>query len=813
MAELQLQTIHPINLVPGQLQVPKVDTSWLANLYTNYQQSKANALNIDKSEREQVGLAALGKLDPNDPLFAQKAAQIALGLGKVEAASSLLEHGLKRQGMESYRSGGGLLGGVTAAPPAVAPASPGQPPLPPQRPAQTPAAPLVGPTPPLFTRTPNVSTSALPSSDIQPAVAQATPPIMAQAGAPGSNFTGFTTASGRPKVSYEGVSPELLQHANAVGNELYGTLNRPLGITSARDSVHTTGSQHYVGNALDLRTRDLSASQRQAIVASFRAKGLTAVDEGDHIHVAMPRGAAPQPGAAGAPGTVLASTQGRGPISTGAGGAAIASAMPQTPLARTTVAALDPSYAPQTSMTDAGPQLPAGVSPAAPAAQGAAGPPILPSPTPLVPPNISLAALGALPAGGVGTIGPMGGVAGDAMPPQGVQMAQAAQGGQVAPYSPAWPIPSQQGLPALPVRPPVQPAPAAVPRPGVAPQAPPVARGAVSGSPLEHVPVERLVRAATHPYAPDGEKQLALQELKRRSDVQAEQNKTTGEYNNYVRDLNTGAVPPGTTFVQHQQMLKAENETADWRNYRKFRDENPQWQGDFLKYQKESRQPLVTIDQRAEGAQASAIAADEAKAFRNTQNAGERGQAKLTTLGILRNAMKTEGFYSGTGAGAVLMAKQIRSALGLGDNVSDVAAMELFRAYSNKSIMDTLGSLGAGVSNADVSFLGTTASSLDHSEQGNARFIVIQERLAERDRVLAKMARDYRNSEIKDASGNVIKPKGRYDDSFQDVAAEYAEKNPLFKDEGELDREATKILKKTDPNALDAKTNKRLKDY
>jgi hypothetical protein len=109
--------------------------------------------------------------------------------------------------------------------------------------------------------------------------------------------SGFAAAPDKRNVNLAGVHPQLLFVANEVGNSLHGQLKRPLLITSARDSQHTPGSLHYTGGAMDLRTRDLSPEQRQAIVAQFQAKGLIAVDEGDHIHVAMPKeGYNPTPG-------------------------------------------------------------------------------------------------------------------------------------------------------------------------------------------------------------------------------------------------------------------------------------------------------------------------------------------------------------------------------------------------------------------------------------------------------------------------------------------------------------------------------------
>jgi hypothetical protein len=48
----------------------------------------------------------------------------------------------------------------------------------------------------------------------------------------------------------------------AAAAALHWTLfSLPLIVTSARDSIHGTGSKHYVGKAADIRSRDLTVEQ------------------------------------------------------------------------------------------------------------------------------------------------------------------------------------------------------------------------------------------------------------------------------------------------------------------------------------------------------------------------------------------------------------------------------------------------------------------------------------------------------------------------------------------------------------------------
>lgn len=59
-------------------------------------------------------------------------------------------------------------------------------------------------------------------------------------------------------------------------------------ITSGNDSTHMKGSRHYDDQALDFRTRDLTAPQIRAWAAEIRRRlgaGFDVVIESDHIHV------------------------------------------------------------------------------------------------------------------------------------------------------------------------------------------------------------------------------------------------------------------------------------------------------------------------------------------------------------------------------------------------------------------------------------------------------------------------------------------------------------------------------------------------
>jgi len=558
--------INPINLSGGEFKVPQMDFSWLANLPATAQTSKLNQAKLAASDRQQAALAELGTLNPNDPDYYKKVSQIAFRMGDFGSGASVLEHGVKAQQIAAEQDfirktspGGG------AATPAPAPA-PGSPPPPPARPVpaaptlaappQTPPGPQVAPgIPPLGAppgQAPAMSRPGLTTASLAP---QPTPPIMAQQGAPGANFRGIIPAVDKRNVNLAGVNQNLMQVANEVGNELYGKLNRPLLITSAKDSVHTRGSAHYEGDALDLRTRDLSAQQRGLIVAGFRAKGLNAVDEGDHIHVSTRGGGSYTPSNQAAPGTVAASLQGRGPIGySGGTDTRTASINPNLTANPAVASDADISPTPMARTSAVGGQ-PADVT-----NPGGAQSLLLPTPAPLegALPPMNLAALGGTP-GGVGTIGPMGGqpqmaAAGPQAAPPAAPNAPPVQMAQAKPYSPPFFPNAAPAAPAPFVRPPAQtPAVAPAAAPAVAP-APGTARGPIAGSPLERMDPDTLYRMSLLRHNPQAAA-LAAAEIARRSALKTEQNKPTGDYGNYLKAIDadqfnvpdtTPGAPPGT---------------------------------------------------------------------------------------------------------------------------------------------------------------------------------------------------------------------------------------------------------------------------
>jgi len=91
----------------------------------------------------------------------------------------------------------------------------------------------------------------------------------------------------KPGVRIAGLRPEMILCLH-ICDEVYKTYGYLMTITSAVDSKHGSGSLHFVGAAVDLRTRDLSANHTSVIKTEMdEALGddFDVVLEHNHFHI------------------------------------------------------------------------------------------------------------------------------------------------------------------------------------------------------------------------------------------------------------------------------------------------------------------------------------------------------------------------------------------------------------------------------------------------------------------------------------------------------------------------------------------------
>ena len=86
----------------------------------------------------------------------------------------------------------------------------------------------------------------------------------------------------------EGLSRDITQIESTVDQVFQEVAGRDAIVTYTTNGEHGADSKHYTGEAIDLRTRDLSVANRQRAANLLRERlgdNYDVVDEGNHIHI------------------------------------------------------------------------------------------------------------------------------------------------------------------------------------------------------------------------------------------------------------------------------------------------------------------------------------------------------------------------------------------------------------------------------------------------------------------------------------------------------------------------------------------------
>lgn len=91
----------------------------------------------------------------------------------------------------------------------------------------------------------------------------------------------------KPGVRVAGLRPEILL-ALIAAERVFDEAHVDLVVTACVDGKHTAGSLHYVGQAVDVRTRDVTAADQSKLLARLReclGPDYDVALEIDHLHV------------------------------------------------------------------------------------------------------------------------------------------------------------------------------------------------------------------------------------------------------------------------------------------------------------------------------------------------------------------------------------------------------------------------------------------------------------------------------------------------------------------------------------------------
>jgi len=158
-------------------------------------------------------------------------------------------------------------------------------------------------------------------------------------------------------------------------------------------------------------------------------------------------------------------------------------------------------------------------------------------------------------------------------------------------------------------------------------------------------------------------------------------------------------------------------------------------------------------------------------AERNINMANDASAAvdALNTIQVQRNLTQDPSFRSGAGQELFNNASSLLAQLGIGE--ADIASGEAFRAFASQSVLDALGgSLGTGVSNADVTFINNTVANLSNTGAGIQTILDIREKLYRRKLETAELARQW----MADNNTQFL------DQRWDQYIAKWNDENPIF---------------------------------
>jgi hypothetical protein len=244
----------------------------------------------------------------------------------------------------------------------------------------------------------------------------------------------------------------------------------------------------------------------------------------------------------------------------------------------------------------------------------------------------------------------------------------------------------------------------------------------------------------------------------------------TTDYSKAIGSLaSLGDLEGAAKIAAIQKTLAPEN-SADIQAYKLATSQG--YKGGLLDFMKEKAAAgatrVNTNIQSGEKEFDKAVGKDYGETFVGINKAGRDSGGAINNLNIMERLTNDPNFYSGSGGEIVTRLKQAGVSTGFLPEGA-ASANEVFQNFSQKAVVDNLGSLGAGVSNADRSFIQGTVPNIANTPEGNRQIIGMGRKIEQRKQEVAKLARDYARQH-----------GGRIDAGFDEYLAQWSEKNPLF---------------------------------
>jgi hypothetical protein len=226
----------------------------------------------------------------------------------------------------------------------------------------------------------------------------------------------------------------------------------------------------------------------------------------------------------------------------------------------------------------------------------------------------------------------------------------------------------------------------------------------------------------------------------------------------------------GQRAYQKQQLDAINDQMRERRDIFKMQQEAEQESRRQAKEAREAERQTPEYQQKLEQQKAESAALSKESVER--QLAAENADQRISTLKRMKQGVESGKFYTGLGGEKVLDAKKLAAGIGLPVDEEGIAMAEQFQKDANRSVTEAAGgSLGAGVSNADISFLQMQQPGLGTTKAGNVKALDAAVKIEERKKQIAQFERDYR-----------AEHNGVLDSRFHQALAEWANAHPMFEE-------------------------------
>jgi len=207
-----------------------------------------------------------------------------------------------------------------------------------------------------------------------------------------------------------------------------------------------------------------------------------------------------------------------------------------------------------------------------------------------------------------------------------------------------------------------------------------------------------------------------------------------------------------------------DDRTANERQYAIARQQG--FEGSFMDFLKEKEGPQVVMKGETEYAKERGGAL--AKEYGTIQSEAQKARSRIGQLRQLDTLLSDPNVYTGTGAQAINAVKRAGKTL-FGMDFQGVDKADAARRIVNEMALSFKGDLPGPMSDSDRQFLQEIPPNIGDTAQGRKLLVELMKQKEQRKVEMAQIAREY-------ARAN----SGRLDDGWYDVAARYAEQNPMF---------------------------------